>query len=90
MSPTKQMLHSFLDSFFPTSVPADDGAEGEESMEGVEEGGESVKGVEREVPELVAMKEQLHDAVEALQLPPNFLDLLIDQVRVGRGVAGKV
>lgn len=81
------MLHSFLDSFFPTSVPADDGEDG---MEGVEEGVESVKGVEKEVPELVAMKEQLHDAVEALQLPPNFLDLLIDQVWGGRGVTVKV
>ena len=31
--------------------------------------------------ELAQMRDQLHDAIEALPLPANFLDLLVDQVK---------
>ncbi len=32
------------------------------------------------IPELLEMKEELHVRIDALPLPPNFLDLLIDEL----------
>ncbi|GAX84898.1 hypothetical protein CEUSTIGMA_g12319.t1 [Chlamydomonas eustigma] len=74
VSPTKEMLHRFVHVHFPTVVHHVE--DGNPDLDG---GDSSVAG-SREVPELVQMKEELHEAIEAMQLPPNFLDHIIDEL----------
>ena len=99
LSTTRTMLAHFLEAHFPTkmAVPAGvlDASGGSEVVViDEEEGGGGASpapaatwGQGGEDPELVAAKEGLLARVAALQLPPNFLDLLIDQLGGAKAVA---
>lgn len=103
LSTTRAMLAHFLETHFPTKMALPAGAlDGDGAAPGgsevvvidEEDGGASQQGAAAatwgqggEDPELVAAKEELLGRVAELQLPPNFLDLLIDQLGGAKAVA---
>ncbi|KAG1681531.1 hypothetical protein FOA52_014037 [Chlamydomonas sp. UWO 241] len=82
VSPTKEMLHRFVDNYFP-SVPLDAlGPAPQAGPDGMvpEDPDPDVQASRELLKELGPMREELSASIEALSLPPNFLDQLIDEL----------